>query len=148
MPEFFTIRSLEDTQHLSFLASLHARAMPDDPWDAAALKRFAAQLGSVLLVAEREGIPLGFLLYRALLDEVEILTLAVDPSQQRQGIARQLLAAMEARHPETRCFLEVAVTNQPAIVLYQQCGFQEIARRTGYYRQGGKPVDAIVMQKG
>jgi ribosomal protein S18 acetylase RimI-like enzyme len=81
-------------------------------------------------------------------DSLEILTLAVEPSFARRGIATLLLTHIteQARKP---CFLEVAMTNTPAYCLYKKCGFAEVNRRKKYYFAPlcGQSVDAIVMKK-
>nr|WP_281403121.1 GNAT family N-acetyltransferase [Sulfitobacter aestuariivivens] len=92
----------------------------------------------------------GFALSRTVAGESELLTLAVDPACQRQGIAWELLKdwlASATPHADT-AFLEVAADNGPAIALYLQAGFAEIARRPSYYhRQMGEKVDALIFQR-
>ncbi len=78
--------------------------------------------------------------------EAHLLRVAVDPSQQRRGVGRDLLDAIVRRADAagaTRVLLEVAATNRSARRLYDAAGFIEIGRRAGYYRA---PVDdAVVM---
>ena len=80
--------------------------------------------------------PQGFALGRAVAGEAELLTLAVLPAVQGQGIGRDLVAAfLEAarlRGSET-AFLEVAETNAVAIHLYLKSGFVQNGRRPNYY---------------
>ena len=86
---------------------------------------------------------------RVVLDEVELLTLAVEPAARRQGLGRALLARFgveAAAAGATRAFLEVATDNLPAIGLYASAGYRETGRRRGYYHpSGGAPVDAVIM---
>jgi [ribosomal protein S18]-alanine N-acetyltransferase len=103
------------------LARLHAACftMPR-PWGAA---EFADLLASplVFLVAE----PAGFALGRAVADEAELLTLAVDPSARRQGSGRRLLTKFEAEAASrgaTSAFLDVAAGNDAARALYLSAG--------------------------
>lgn len=95
--------------------------------------------------------PDGFALFRRVLDEAELLTLAVDPACRRQGIALQLLHSglvQLAGDGAKMCFLEVAADNAAAIALYQRVGFKTLAMRAGYYRgSDGKQIDALVMKK-
>lgn len=91
--------------------------------------------GSHLAIARGEW-PIGFALSRVILDECELMLLAVAPTAQHRGIGRQLLAAMVANARQsnvTSVFLEVRSGN-PAIALYSSCGFIEVGRRRGYYR--------------
>jgi ribosomal-protein-alanine N-acetyltransferase len=106
-------------------------------------------LGTVL-VAEVDGakLPLiaGFAAFHRVMDEAELRNMAVDPSFQRKGIARALLAAgiLELQaHCVSRIFLEVRASNQPAIALYATAGFNSLHTRRDYYRDPAE--DALVM---
>jgi len=44
----------------------------------------------------------------------------------------------------TECFLEVRVSNHPAVNLYEKLGFTNVNRKLGYYMDG---EDALVMAK-
>jgi ribosomal-protein-alanine N-acetyltransferase len=86
------------------------------------------------LVAEQDGIIVGFALYRLVAGEGELLNLAVDPKQRRSGVGRELLehlfGMVDVWH------LEVRESNAGAISLYQATGFVQVGRRTGYYSDG------------
>lgn len=101
--------------------------------------------GSHLAIARR-GLPIGFALSRVILDECELMLLAVAPADQHRGIGRQLLAAMIANARQSNVanvFLEVRSGN-PAIALYSSSGFIEVRRRCGYYRGlHGETFDAL-----
>ncbi len=78
----------------------------------------------------------GFIMTRLVIDEAEILSVAVARAQQGRGIGRQLLtlhlrrlAGLGAR----TVFLEVDEHNSAAIRLYNRAGFREISRRANYY---------------
>jgi ribosomal-protein-alanine N-acetyltransferase len=78
----------------------------------------------------------------------EVLTVGVVPSARRQGLARRMLAELYAeaiRRGATEILLEVRVDNDEAQSLYKTEGFDEIARRRGYYANG--TVDAVVMRR-
>lgn len=80
--------------------------------------------------------------------EAHLLRIAVDPARQRQGIGRDLLAAVLERAAEadaSRVLLEVGAANRPARSLYAALGFTEIGRRVGYYK--APPDDAVVMAR-
>ena len=125
------------------LAALHATAF-DRPWDAAAFEDLLGQDGVVLL--EQTG---GFILIRAVADEAEILTLAVEPRARRRGVGRALVeAAAEAALAmgAHRLHLEVAEDNAAALALYRAAGFVQAGRRPGYYaRSGGPTVAALIL---
>lgn len=136
-------------------ADLHARAMRvPGPWSADDFDELLSGAGvfsvvpSQLLRAE-EGVG-GFALGRVVLDEAELLTLAVDPDFRRQGIGSACLDAFEAeavRRGATVLHLEVAETNAPAIALYLSRGWERSGRRKAYYASPGGRTDAILMTK-
>jgi len=92
-----------------------------------------------------------FALGRAVADEAELLIIATDPSHQRAGLGRAILAQFEDRARAagaTRVFLEVAADNAAAIALYHGAGFRQIARRAAYYdRAGSEREDALILEK-
>ena len=127
------------------LAALHAEAF-SAPWDARAFADLLTQPG-VLLRIEADG----FILIRVVLDEAEILTLAVRPGARRQGLGRRLVerACVAAKDAGAAIlFLEVAEDNAAARVLYARAGFVEIGRRKAYYASpDGRRIDALVLHR-
>ena len=74
----------------------------------------------------------GFILGRTTYETNDILTFAVNPAYQKNGIGRILLAAyLEVAPP--KCMLEVATGNAAAVHLYNTFGFKIIASRHDYY---------------
>ena len=89
----------------------------------------------------------GFLVWRQIADEAEILSLGVAPAFRRIGIARMLLAGLHEWSRASgmvRTVLDVAADNCAALALYERHGYHEIGRRRRYYRSG---ADAIVMAR-
>lgn len=129
------------------LAALHAAAFTTpQPWGAASFEALLAS-PQVFLAADPTG--RGFALGRVILDEAELLTLATDPVQRRQGCARACLAAFDAearRRGATTAFLEVAEDNAAARALYAATGWHAAGRRPGYYAspQGGR-IAALIL---
>ena len=94
--------------------------------------------------------PLAFALGRTVLDEAELLTIAVHPDARRQGLGAETLATFEAAalgRGATRAFLEVAATNAPARGLYARAGWSGDGVRQAYYRTGAGRIDAVLMSK-
>ncbi len=91
----------------------------------------------------------GFILLQKLVDEAEILTLAIKPDLRRQGLARNLLNYVITQlMAESRKFLhlEVAIDNLPASGFYRQMGFVETGKRENYYQHPTQSVDALLMR--
>ena len=82
------------------------------------------------------------------LDEAELLNIAVAAGQQRKGLGRLMLREIlnAARQKNTRrVFLEVRPSNIAAIALYRSLGFAEIGIRRGYYLNDHGKEDAVMM---
>lgn len=129
------------------LASLHALCFETPrPW---AAHEFASLLTSKGVFLHSTDV--GFALGREIIGEVELLTLAVDPTHQRQGHGRALLAGFETesiRLGATQSFLEVSQVNAAARSLYDSAGYAESGRRPAYYTPPtGPKIAAIVMRK-
>lgn len=95
--------------------------------------------------ANREKI-IGLGCFWAILEEAHITILAIHPDYQGQGLGRLLLNSLlqEAVAMKLeRATLEVRVSNQVALSLYQKFGFQIAGRRKGYYQQTGE--DALIL---
>lgn len=93
----------------------------------------------------------GFALGRVIAGEAELLTLAVDPAAQRNGLGRALLRAFEeeaASRAASTAFLEVSQDNIGAVKLYLSEGWQEVGRRENYYADGPNGAStAVIMRK-
>lgn len=92
----------------------------------------------------------GFLIIRTAVDQAEILTVAVDETERRSGVATQLLKAGEKKSASSGVeviFLEVAEDNPVAIKFYRKMNYEEFARRPGYYKRPGGRVAALVFRK-
>ncbi|HEM5145904.1 TPA: ribosomal protein S18-alanine N-acetyltransferase [Streptococcus suis] len=84
----------------------------------------------------------GFLAVQTVLDEMEILQIAVRADFQRLGIASQLMAAVMGWDGDI--FLEVRESNSAAQALYTRQHFTKIGKRKDYYRN---PVEDAVLMK-
>ncbi|MCL9998549.1 MAG: GNAT family N-acetyltransferase [Erythrobacter sp.] len=94
--------------------------------------------------------PAGFVLTRHVLDEEELLLIAVTPGARRRGVGaalvEHLFAAARTRGTE-RVFLEMRRGN-PAIHLYRKFGFEPIGERRNYYHMAnGERIDAITFAR-
>lgn len=129
------------------LARLHRDAFHRQrPWSAREFEELLAH-PTTLLTATKNG----FGLLRLLPPEAELLTLAVAPAAQRQGLGRKLLVSVLAgahAFGARQLLLEVAADNGPALALYESAGFARTGTRPGYYRYpDGSRADAILMRR-
>lgn len=130
--------------HAAAMALLHGSAFPlRERWGADAIGLQLELPGAFGWIAPVGGM----ILARTIVDEAEVLTLAVDPAVQRQGVGRALLqqAMTTARERGARViFLEVSADNLPAQALYAGSDFATVGRRAVYYPGGG---DALVLRR-
>jgi ribosomal-protein-alanine N-acetyltransferase len=136
--------ALEDA---AALARVHAAAFAD-PWDAEVIGGFLRSPEVVGLIAEAP--PAAFGLCRRIVDEAEVLTLAVAPEHRRRGLGGALLEAMASRARRAGAkalFLEVARDNDAGLALYQTAGFTEVGVRRAYYSRPTGAMDALVLRR-
>ena len=92
-------------------------------------------------IAERAGRATGFILGREVLDEAEILNLAVARANRRCGegtsLTRRMVESFAGRGVR-RVFLEVRESNVGAVAFYERLGFRKVGRREGYYSSPGE----------
>ena len=90
----------------------------------------------------------GYLIVSRYVDAWHVMNIAVDEPHRRRGIARRLLDELFAATSGDAMrgyTLEVRVSNQSAIKLYEQAGFRISGVRRGYYTDNRE--DAYVMWK-
>lgn len=125
---------------LNELEHLHALCFPHKPWSAgdfADLKKSGCDI-----VASQNG----FIVYRVITPEAELITIGVHPDARRGGIAATMIELMVrdlVARGVKQVFLEVAENNHPARALYERHGFVAVGRRPKYY----DGIDAILMAR-
>jgi len=120
-----------------------------DPWPVELVAVELAHPQAIVLAACRVGAPVaGYAAFRHVANEAELLRLAVDPAERRQGLGQALVEAGLERLRTVGeievCHLEVRVDNHSAIAVYGALGFAPTGRRRGYYRDG---TDALIYTK-
>lgn len=127
-----------------WMAAVHAEAF-DAPWGADAFLDLLDRPGVLALAHDWDG----FFLAQSVLDEAEVLTLAVRPEARRRGVGRALVEAAAQRLASQGVSvlrLEVAQDNPAGLALYAAAGFAPAGLRRGYYaRPGGARVDAQLL---
>ncbi len=132
------------------LAQVHAieQRVQSHPWS---VQQFAQSLDSDhCYVIELNNGVVGFCILQTVLDEANLLLMAIDPDYQGKGLGAELLAQsieMLSNNP-VQIFLEVRESNAAAVALYQKLDFHQIDLRRNYYPSSdGKREHAIIMVK-
>ena len=107
-----------------------------DPWPESVLENELQNELSFWLVAKQDGEVLGYVGSQSVLDEADMMNLAVRESARRQGIAKALVLALCGKLSQKgvrSLTLEVRDSNEPAIRLYEALGFAQVGKRPNYY---------------
>ncbi len=119
-----------------------------EAWSAAQCTGMLSLPGCWLILASAQEQPVGFALIRAVLDEAEILLIAVRPDIQKHGIGKQLIAQSISDSQKIKVrklYLEVRDSN-PARRFYANIGFAYSGIRKNYYRGiSGQSSDAVTL---
>ena len=90
----------------------------------------------------------GYVGSQTVMDETDMMNIAVHPDFRRQGVARALILALigELKKRGSRCLtLEVRASNDPARALYESLGFAHVGTRRNYYQNPKE--DALILRK-
>jgi len=141
-------------EDLSALSLIHTESFSRG-WSDGEFEALLAQDNYFCLVARKPGAPnkgpSGFVLFKAVAEEAEIITIATKASARKKGVAGRLMdeAIRQLEHDRINAlFLEVDAENTAAIGLYQKLGFKQVGTREGYYssQNNANPSPALVMQ--
>ena len=116
----------------------------EDSWSLEMISQEIAKDPSrITWIMELGELMIGYSMVRSGPGEVHLINMAVEPSFHRMGLGKRLLDHFLDQVPaKSSVFLEVNRGNFPAINLYLGAGFEDVAVREAYYRDGS---DAIVM---
>ena len=143
----FRVREFRPAEDVPAVAEILRESPEAACWSEQELRELPSLAGVSAFVAERGNILTGFIVGRRVVDEAEILNLAVRRSLRRQGEGLQLLARLLFDFDESnvsRVFLEVRESNATAISFYQALGFRPAGKRKDYYQN--PPESATVME--
>jgi len=100
-------------------------------------------------IAECGGLIIGYSVIMIAAGEAHLLNLSIAGGWQRRGLGSELLQfiiRLARDYAADRIYLEVRPSNAAARALYGGAGFSEIAVRRGYYPEGERREDAVVME--
>lgn len=138
---------LFDESHVAPIAELEKLCF-SDPWSENSIRYELTNPLSFWLVAVEEDRVAGYVGSQSVLDEADMMNIAVHPDFRRRGVAQHLVEGLVAglKEKDVRCLtLEVRASNDPAIALYQKLGFVQVGRRPNYYRNPKE--DALILRK-
>lgn len=118
------------------------------PWSEDAFIETMRSGGGVFFVCESEGEVVGYAGAVCVADECSITNVAVTALHRRQGISRELLSRLEREASDrgaSTVFLEVRVSNAPAIAAYESRGYERCGVRRRFYSRPTE--DAYVYKK-
>ncbi|MGV6807448.1 MAG: ribosomal protein S18-alanine N-acetyltransferase [bacterium] len=135
-----------NTECLGQMAAIEEQVSPH-PWSQDSLEQSILRDQGFVLTADDDSVA-GFIIYSMVLDESELLNIAVSPEFQGRGLGRKLLMhyLQSIRGSIKIVYLDVRWNNYVAINLYERQGFNRCGMRKDYYRcRSGLTEDAIVM---
>jgi [ribosomal protein S18]-alanine N-acetyltransferase len=130
---------------LNSIDSIEQRAYRT-PWSRSMFASELAKASSICLGAFDGDRLIGYVVNSRYVDAWHVMNVAVDPDYQRRGIATRLLQRLfdVTRDDQRRGYtLEVRVSNEEAIGLYESLGFERQGIRRGYYTDNRE--DALIM---
>ena len=116
------------------------------PWSRSMFASELAKPTSICLGAFDGSDLVGYVINSRYVDAWHVMNVAVDPEHQRRGVATALLEQLFelTLDDERRGYtLEVRISNEGAIQLYEQLGFEPRGVRRGYYTDNRE--DALIM---
>lgn len=134
-------------EHVAQVAALEKLCF-SDPWSENSVASELNNPLSLWLVALDGERLAGYVGSQTVMDESDMMNLAVHPDYRCQGIGSRLVDELIKelkKKGSQRLTLEVRVSNEPAKRLYDELGFSEIAVRKRYYSHPKE--DALIFRK-
>ena len=119
-----------------------------DAWSEKSILETLKQPNAICLIAEKADRTAGYLLAYTAAEEMEIARIGVVKEMRRQGVARELLGALEKIGKQSgieKILLDVRSGNEAAHKLYTSEGFTEDGIRKHFYSDPDE--DAVLMSK-
>lgn len=129
--------------YVSAVAEIEKRCF-SNPWSETAVNAELENHCSEIYIALVDGTAAGYANIYTVLDEMDIVRVAVLPEYRRQGVAAGILKTVLAEKQGT-VYLDVRESNHPAISLYKSLGFVDTGVRKNYYTNPTE--NAILMMR-
>ena len=130
--------------HVSAVVELEKQNF-SDPWPDIAVRGELTNKLALWLVAMENGEVVGYVGSQTVLQEADMMNIAVADTHRRRGIAKMLVEELIRQLDAYQLTLEVRASNAPAIALYEALGFQQVGLRKNYYRKPKE--DALILRK-
>ena len=130
--------------HVSAVAELERQNF-SAPWPEIAVRSELTNKLALWLVAGEDGVVAGYVGSQTVLQEADMMNIAVADTHRRRGIARMLVEELIRQLDAYQLTLEVRASNAPAIALYEKLGFTQVGLRKNYYHKPKE--DALILRK-
>lgn len=134
-------------EHVAQVAALEKECF-STPWSENSVRSELNNPLSLWLVAVDGEKVVGYVGSQSVMNESDMMNIAVTSDYRRKGIACKLVEALVTALQERdvdSLTLEVRASNEPAKALYAQLGFAQVGRRPNYYRNPKE--DALILRK-
>ena len=135
--------------HVVSVAELEKICFGTEAWSEKSVTSELTNALSLWMVAMEEDMVAGYVGSQTVMDETDMMNVAVHPDHRRKGIAEALVLSLAEALKEkgSHCLtLEVRASNAPAIGLYEKLGFQQIGLRKNYYRNPKEDARILRME--
>ena len=130
--------------HVSAVAELERQNF-SEPWPEIAVRSELTNKLALWLVAVEDDTVVGYVGSQTVLQEADMMNIAVADTHRRRGIARMLVEELIRQLDAYQLTLEVRASNAPAIALYEKLGFTQVGLRKNYYHKPKE--DALILRK-
>ena len=130
--------------HVCAVAELEKQNF-SEPWSENSVRGELTNQLALWLVAVEDGVVAGYVGSQTVLQEADMMNIAVADTHRRRGIARMLVEELIRQLDAYQLTLEVRASNAPAIALYEKLGFTQVGLRKNYYHKPKE--DALILRK-